>query len=122
MASSKTSERQRRLSSPADVRAWARENGMTVGERGKLPPEVIKEFNKAHKNAPYRQAEFVQTVNVRGVRVVNGRKVPIQTNVRLPEVRAAAAEAGIEIGARGRIPADILSAYVADPTFSTYNS
>lgn len=120
--SAKSTSKRRRLSSPADVRAWARENGMTVGERGKLPPEVIKEFNKAHKNAPYKQAEFVPTVNVRGVRVVNGRKVPIQQNVNLTEVRAAAAAAGVEIGARGRIPADILSAYVADPTFSTLNS
>ena len=112
----------RKVARPADVRAWAREQGMTVGERGKFPPDVIKAYNKAHKHAPYRQAEFVPTVNVRGIRVVNGRKVPVQQKVSLTEVRKAAEAAGVEIGARGRIPADILTAYVADPTFATLNS
>ena len=35
--------------SAAYVRAWARSRGMLVGARGRLSPEVIAAFNKAHR-------------------------------------------------------------------------
>lgn len=34
----------------SDVRAWARENGLTVGERGHLPSEVVGQYNKGRRN------------------------------------------------------------------------
>jgi hypothetical protein len=34
-----------------DVRAWAREQGIEVPERGKLPDEVIEKFIAAHPDA-----------------------------------------------------------------------
>jgi len=32
----------------ADVRAWARQNGMTVAERGRLNPEILDAYATAH--------------------------------------------------------------------------
>lgn len=31
----------------ADVRAWARDNGIQVGERGRIPVAIIKQFKAA---------------------------------------------------------------------------
>lgn len=36
------------VATAADVRAWARENDMEVGARGRIHPDVIEAFNKAH--------------------------------------------------------------------------
>jgi len=33
----------------ADVRAWANENGHTVGVRGRIPAPIIAEFNKGKR-------------------------------------------------------------------------
>jgi DNA polymerase-3 subunit epsilon len=35
--------------SPAAVRAWARANGYEVGDRGRLPAEMIDAYRRAHK-------------------------------------------------------------------------
>lgn len=32
----------------ADIRVWARQNGYEVGDRGRMPEEVIAAYNKAH--------------------------------------------------------------------------
>lgn len=37
----------------ATVREWARSNGMTVGTRGRLDPDVVKAFSKANKGKKY---------------------------------------------------------------------
>ena len=34
--------------SPAEIRAWARENGIEVGTRGRLSAAVIEAYTKAH--------------------------------------------------------------------------
>jgi uncharacterized protein YhaN len=34
---------------PSMVRAWARENGYEVGERGRIPVQVIEAYNDAHR-------------------------------------------------------------------------
>lgn len=34
---------------PAELRAWARENGITVGDRGRVPATVHAAFTVAHK-------------------------------------------------------------------------
>ncbi len=36
---------------PADVRAWARDNGMSVGKRGRLTAELITAYEKASGSA-----------------------------------------------------------------------
>jgi len=33
----------------ADIRVWARQNGYEVGDRGRMPEEVISAYNKAHQ-------------------------------------------------------------------------
>ena len=38
---------------PSEVRAWARGRGITVGERGRLAPEVIAEWDTAHPDRPF---------------------------------------------------------------------
>jgi hypothetical protein len=32
-----------------DVRAWAQEQGLTVGARGALPAQVVQAYAKAHR-------------------------------------------------------------------------
>jgi DNA polymerase III subunit epsilon len=34
--------------SPAAVRAWARGNGFAIGDRGRLPLEVLDAYRRAH--------------------------------------------------------------------------
>jgi hypothetical protein len=35
----------------SDVRQWARQNGLEVGERGRLSPDVLEAYAKAHGGA-----------------------------------------------------------------------
>lgn len=34
--------------SPKEMRAWLRANGVTVGDRGRLHPDAIRKYNRAH--------------------------------------------------------------------------
>lgn len=34
---------------PSEVRAWARQNGFTVGDRGHMPKEVLEAYNRKHR-------------------------------------------------------------------------
>lgn len=43
------------LVSAAFVRAWARRKGLTVGLRGRLNPNVVEAFNKAHRVKYYAE-------------------------------------------------------------------
>lgn len=94
--------------SPADVRAWAADNGFTVGKRGKFSRDLISAYNKAH-GLKYRQGEHVPTVKV-SAKPAKGRTVTRTVNVA--QVRAAAAEAGVPVGKRGRISPEVMQAYV----------
>lgn len=38
------------------VRSWARRRGLTVGQRGHLPQNVIQAFNRAHKTKVFVNA------------------------------------------------------------------
>jgi hypothetical protein len=40
----------------ADVRAWARRKGLTVGKRGHLPKDVVAAFNRAHRARKFTNA------------------------------------------------------------------
>lgn len=100
--------------SPADVRAWAIESkwgadeGYVVGGRGKFPQALIKDYNKSH-GVKYRQGQHVKTVSVKA-KPAKGRTV--ERKVSVPAVRAAAREAGIPVGSKGRLPQDVLDAFV----------
>lgn len=94
--------------SPADVRAWAADNGFTVGKRGKFSAEVISAFNKSN-GLKYRAGHHVPTVKV-SAKPAKGRTVTRTVNVA--QVRAAALDAGVEVGKRGRLDRKVIDAYV----------
>lgn len=87
-----------KVSTASDVRAWATANGITVGSRGRFAPSVIKDFNKANPRAKYAEGNREQ------VEVKVGRKTVRTTHA---ELRATAAEAGLAVGARGALRADV---------------
>jgi len=94
----------------SDVRAWARDKGIAVAERGRLPfqlvevflarPDVVRRW--AHRNG--------LTVGARG-------RIPVDVVERYlcrPEaVRAWARDRRRAIGDRGRIPAELTADYLA---------
>lgn len=96
-------------SSPAAVRAFAKENGLPVGSRGRFQPSLIEAFNKAHKTARYDTAAHVPKV---AHTVVGPKGGKTTRKVNLTEVRVAALAKGHTIGSRGRIPTSVLDAYV----------
>lgn len=94
--------------SPADVRAWAKDNGFTPGDRGKFSTALIAAYNKSH-GLKYRQGQHVPTVKV-SAKPAKGRTVT--RTVNMAQVRAAALAAGVKVGERGRIDAKVIDAYV----------
>jgi hypothetical protein len=45
---------------PAVVRAWARAQGMTISDRGRIPTEVNKAFTRAHRSSTARRSSGTQ--------------------------------------------------------------
>lgn len=90
------------------VRAWAAEQGIEVGKRGRLAPEVVKAYNAKH-GLKYKEAQHVETVEVTA-KPEKGRKITRKVNVAM--VREAALDAGVPVGKRGRISEQVLTAYV----------
>lgn len=101
--------------SPADVRLWARESGLTVGGRGRFAPSLVDAFNKAHggkggSSMRYTEATFspVEKVTVR----VEGKRAPVTRNIDLKAARKFAVEQGLSSPtARGPLSAAVKSAY-----------
>ena len=93
---------------PSDVREWAADNGYAVGTRGKMPADVIKEYNRAH-GTKYRPGQYVAT-KPHTAKPAKGRAKTVKVNPA--QVREAAMAAGVEVGKRGRISRDVLDAYV----------
>lgn len=104
--------------SPAQVRAWAEgQNLIGKGQRGRLGQSVIKAYNKAH-GTKHTEAKFVKTVK-HTVKPPKGRK--IERTLVINDVRKAAAEAGVKVGAQGTLSKAVLDAYVLG-TLSTLAS
>jgi hypothetical protein len=98
------------------VRVWARNKGMEVAGHGRLNSEVIAAFNKAHKSRQYEvtmvQPGLSRVIEVKGYKIGgNGRKVRITEKVANADVRSWARDNGFSIGDRGRIPAEVLTAF-----------
>lgn len=99
----------------SQVRAFAKEQGLEVGTRGRFSQELIDAFHKANKSVRY-VPNHVPTRKISGMREVsNGRKVPVTVTATLTEVRAFAEAEGLAIGKRGRVSQDVLSAFAARP-------
>ena len=94
--------------SPASVREWASEQGIKVGTRGKFSRDLIRAFNKAHA-VKYSPGNHVAAVK-HTAKPDKGRAKTLTINVA--QVRAAAAEAGVPVGDRGRVSKAIKDAYV----------
>lgn len=98
-----------------EVRAWAKAEGLAVGERGRFSAELVEAFHKANKKVRYT-ANFVPTRKISGVRETeSGRKVPVTVTATLAQVREFAQAEGLAIGARGRVSQDVLAAFAARP-------
>lgn len=96
------------------VREWAREQGLTVGTRGRLDPKVREAFEQAHKGkATYAVGhKEPKTVSVSYSSVsAKGRKTPVTKKVDIAAARSAAQSAGVAVGARGRLTKDVLVAF-----------
>lgn len=99
----------------ADVRKWAAENGHTVKERGRFDSKIIEAYNAKNKARPYESGIKPEgkKIQVKGRRLAKDgkRRVPYSAMVSMTDIRNAAAEAGVRIGVRGRIPQDIIDAF-----------
>ena len=47
--------------STADIRHWARSQGITVGDRGRLAPGILTAYAASHSSAQERPAQTAQT-------------------------------------------------------------
>ena len=92
----------------AEVRAFARAQGITVGKRGRFAPTLVKAFNDANP-VKYVEAGHVPAREVT-VTAANHRKVIRRVNPA--QVRAAARAAGVEVGERGRLPREVVEKFV----------
>jgi Lsr2 len=94
---------------PAEVRAWARERGFGVGERGRIPEPVIELYLA-------QPATVRKWASSQGIEVSERGRLPADVMERYlsrpAAVRAWARRQGIEIGDRGRIPEDLVSRFL----------
>lgn len=93
---------------PAEVRAFARAQGIAVGSRGRFAPTLVKAFNDAN-SVKYVEAGHIPAREVT-VTAANNRKVTRRVNPA--QVRAAAKAAGVEVGERGRLPREVIEKFV----------
>jgi hypothetical protein len=100
----------------SDVREWGNANGYPSkdGQRGRLAPALILAYNAVHKGAnaykePSKGGNAVKTFT-HTAKPAKGRAVT--RKVSIPQVRAALAAAGKDVGERGRIRRSDLDAYV----------
>lgn len=98
-----------------DVRVWAARKGIEVAAHGRLSAEVIDAYNKGRKNtysATMVQPNLSPVLSVPGYKIgKGGRKTRVTEKVTASEVRAWARDNGIDVGDRGRIPAEVLVAF-----------
>lgn len=99
-----------------DVRAWGRNKGFTVADKGRLSHELIAAFNKGRKNTFTQTHAPIPkpiTVVVGSTQTKSGRSKPVTETVTAAPIRTWAREQGIELGQRGRIPASVVEAFAA---------
>lgn len=52
--------KKQKLPTPAQLRRFARDKGMHVGERGRIPADVIEAFQKAIARGPIKYAKYLE--------------------------------------------------------------
>ncbi len=108
------------------VRAWARENGHSVSERGRIPAALLEAYDAANSTSapvaetPEASDDAVEATTTATPRKARGRRASATSSAStttkrsdLGAVRAWARENGHSVSERGRIPAALLTAYDA---------
>jgi hypothetical protein len=106
------------------VRAWARENGRNVSERGRIPAALLEAYDAANngsaatEESPAPSVEDATPAVAATPRKARGRRAGAAKSAApkrndLGVVRAWARENGLNVSERGRIPAALLEAYAA---------
>ena len=94
---------------PAEVRAWARERGIEIGDRGRIPEPLIELYLA-------KPSTVRKWASERGIRVSERGRIPAevveQYLARPSAVRSWARKQGIDIGERGRIPLEVTDRYL----------
>ncbi len=94
---------------PAEVRAWARERGLEISDRGRIPEAVIELYLA-------QPAIIRKWASKQGIAVSERGRLPAeiveQYLARPAAVRAWARRQGIEVGERGRLPAALVERYL----------
>jgi len=97
------------IDTPAAIRHWARERGIGVAERGRIP-DTVREL--------YRASPSVVRAWARRNGVATGERGPLSNEVlesylaRPSAVREWAQRKGIPIAGRGRIASEVLETYL----------
>jgi hypothetical protein len=96
--------------SPATVRAYFAAQGTPIPAAGRISDKDAETYNKANKGRPYVPNAYKGEAITVKAKPAKGRTVT--RKVYVSEVREAAVKAGVQVGARGRLPQPVLSAYV----------
>ena len=91
-----------------DVRAWAVQEGIEVPKTGSFSTDLIEKFNAQHKGKRY-SPDHVDRYEW-SAKPQKGRKRTLRINDA--EVRAAAREAGVQVGKRGALRPEVKDAFV----------
>lgn len=96
----------------AEVRAFAKENGIEVGSRGRFSAALVKQFNKGRKPAA-QYAEDAPSVRVVKVAAKDsrGRNRTAEVLVNPQEARAWAVAQGLTTQTKGRLSKTTVEAY-----------
>lgn len=96
-----------------DVRAWAKDKGLTVRDHGRLPFSVVEAFNKGRKiGYASTMKQPAKLLRIEGKRDGGkGRNVRAVYRVTVADLRQWALDNGMEVTDRGRIPAEVITAY-----------
>ncbi|HLG67998.1 MAG TPA: histone-like nucleoid-structuring protein Lsr2 [Acidimicrobiales bacterium] len=93
----------------ADVREWARQQGISIASRGRVPSHLVEMYLA-------RPSVVRQWARAQGLPI--GQRGPVPAELvssyltRPAAVRRWARERGLQVGKRGRIPDDVLRAYL----------
>lgn len=99
-----------------DVREFGAANGLPVGgTRGRLPKATIEAFNKAKGKGKGRMFYGGTPVGERTYQLVGPKGgVRKQATVKPSIIRQWAAIEGYEVAARGRLPKEVIDAFMAE--------
>jgi len=93
------------------VRAWARDNGIAVGDRGRFAPSLLAAYAAQDASLFTVKAPVVKVA--KAPKAVEVKVQPVQAQVNAKDVRAWAKGNGHEVAERGRVHASVIAAYLA---------